>query len=59
MRYSAGMVFALAKYGYRIDLGISAMGVSLGAELGMGIRIGNGDLEMETALNIPSGTGRP
>ena len=47
MSYSAGMVFALAKYGYRLDLGISALGVSLGAELGMGVRIGNGYLELE------------
>jgi hypothetical protein len=47
MNYSAGMVFALAKYGYRIDLGISAMGVSLGAELGMGARIANGYLGLE------------
>jgi hypothetical protein len=47
MSYSGGMVFALAKYGYRIDLGVSALGVSLGAELGMGARIANGYLELE------------
>jgi hypothetical protein len=55
MSCSAGMVFALAKYGYRIDLGISALGVSLGAEMGMGARIGNGTLELAVTQDFGGG----
>jgi len=36
LSYNGGLVFLMAKYGLRIDLGISLFGVSLGAEVGMG-----------------------
>lgn len=43
-------VFLLAKYGYRLDLGISLMGISLGAEMGIGACIAQGGLDLKTEI---------
>lgn len=43
---SLGMVYALAKYGYRLDLGFDLIGLSVGAELGMGARLAQGGLHL-------------
>jgi len=34
--YTGGLVFLMAKYGMRIDIGLAIFGISLGAEMGMG-----------------------
>lgn len=39
-------VFVLAKYGYRIDIGIKLFGISLGWEMGIGARIASGFFEL-------------
>lgn len=46
-------VFVLAKYGYRLDLGIGIIGASLGAELGVGARMSTGTLAL--AAFVPDG----
>ena len=40
--FFVGSVFLLSKYGYRADLGVKAAGLSLGAELGMGVQMSMG-----------------
>jgi len=46
--YTGGLVFLMAKYGLRIDLGISLFGVSLGAEVGMGGTLFSGGFDFYT-----------
>jgi hypothetical protein len=41
-----GTLFLMSKYGYRADLGIKAAGLSLGAELGMGIQMSMGGADL-------------
>jgi hypothetical protein len=53
-----GMVYALAKYGYRLDLGFDLIGISIGAELGLGARIAAGELSMKMNVTDPSQSGR-
>ena len=36
LRYNGGLVYLMAKYGLGIDVGISLIGITLGAEMGMG-----------------------
>ena len=49
------MVFLMAKYGYRLDLGISLMGVSLGWELGIGARMAQGYMGLESEITDTPG----
>ena len=42
-----GSIFIMQKYGYRVDLGVSAGGVSLGAEVGIGIQAAGGTIEID------------
>jgi hypothetical protein len=39
-----GMVYLMAKYGLRLDLGVGIAGVSVGAEIGLGARMASGML---------------
>ncbi len=48
LQYNGGLVFLMAKYGLRLDLGIALFGVSLGAELGMGGTLFAGGFEFFT-----------
>jgi hypothetical protein len=47
VRYSLSMAFALAKYGYRWDIGSRAHGIGFAAELGIGARIAEGNFQLE------------
>jgi hypothetical protein len=47
----ADTVFLLSKYGYRIDLGIKAAGLSVGAELGIGAQMSLGGIDIVDADN--------
>jgi len=49
-------VFLLAKYGYRLDLGISLMGISLGWEMGIGACIAQGGLDFKTQIGNDYGS---
>jgi len=40
-----GTVFLMAKYGYRLDLGVKLFGISLGCEMGIGARIASGNYD--------------
>jgi hypothetical protein len=51
MDYMAAQVFLLAKYGYRIDLGFKFLGISLGAELGIGASIGAGHMSFQSTID--------
>ncbi|WP_321992747.1 hypothetical protein [Marispirochaeta aestuarii] len=42
----AGCVYIMQKYGYRLDLGAKAGGISIGTEIGIGIQVGGGDYEV-------------
>jgi len=44
-------VFVMAKYGYRLDLGVKLFGVSLGWEMGIGARIASGSFDLKTEIN--------
>jgi hypothetical protein len=55
-----GTVFVLGKYGYRLDLGVKLFGISLGWEMGMGVRIAVGNYDYKTsigAVNTASSAG--
>ena len=49
-------VFLLAKYGYRLDIGISLMGISLGWEMGIGACIAQGGLDFKTQIGNDYGS---
>lgn len=51
LNYTAGMVFLLGKYGYRLDIGFALIGISAGAELGIGARLIRGDFNLSTTLD--------
>ena len=42
-------VYLLAKYGYRLDIGFAFFGISAGAEVGIGARVVDGHIRMETS----------
>ena len=42
-------VYLLAKYGYRLDIGFKYLGVGVGAEVGLGGRLVDGRIRMETS----------
>jgi hypothetical protein len=42
----ASTVFLLSKYGYRLDLGVEAAGLSVGAELGIGAQMSIGGIDI-------------
>jgi len=44
--FFVGTLFLLSKYGYRIDLGLEAAGLSLGAEVGMGLQLSMGGVDV-------------
>jgi hypothetical protein len=44
-------VFVLAKYGYRLDLGVKLFGVSLGWEMGIGARIASGNFDISANID--------
>ncbi|MFW6138405.1 MAG: hypothetical protein ACOC7U_04445 [Spirochaetota bacterium] len=46
--YNGGLVFLMAKYGLRADIGISLVGISLGLELGMGETLFAGGFNLYT-----------
>lgn len=46
-----GTVFVLAKYGYRLDLGVKLFGLSLGWEMGIGARIASGNFDYGAEIN--------
>jgi len=48
LEYTGGLVFLMAKYGLRLDIGLAIFGVSLGAELGMGGTLFAGGFEFYT-----------
>ena len=50
-----GHVFALAKYGYRFDIGIGVIGASVGAEIGVGGRIASSNVVL-VMNGIPNST---
>lgn len=45
-----GTVFVLAKYGYRLDLGVKLFGISLGWEMGIGARIASGNFDFDADI---------
>jgi hypothetical protein len=47
----ADTVFLLSKYGYRLDLGLKAAGLSVGAELGIGAQMSLGGIDIVDADN--------
>ncbi len=49
-------VFVLAKYGYRLDLGVKLFGISLGWEMGIGAKIASGMFELKTEINGHEGS---
>ncbi len=49
------MVFLMAKYGYRLELGMALGGVSVGWEMGIGARLAQGYLGLETHLDDGAG----
>ncbi len=51
-----GTVFALAKYGYRLDLGVSFFGISLGWEMGIGARIASGNFDYSAVIGDNEGS---
>ena len=51
-----GTVFVLAKYGYRLDLGIKLFGISLGAEMGIGARIASGNFDFKADIGGDNGS---
>ncbi len=44
--FFAGTVYIMQKYGYRLDLGGKAGGLSLGPEIGIGIQVGGGSYDI-------------
>jgi len=48
LEYTGGLVFLMAKYGLRLDIGLAIFGVSLGAELGMGGTLFSGGFNFYT-----------
>ena len=51
-----GTVFVLAKYGYRLDLGVKLFGLSLGWEMGMGARIASGNFDFSANIGGEDGS---
>jgi len=49
--FFAGTLFLLSKYGYRLDLGIEAAGLSLGVEAGMGLQLSMGGIDISDGTN--------
>jgi hypothetical protein len=54
--YTWAVVFLLAKYGYRLDVGFSLIGLSVGADVGLGARLANGQFNMYVAKGGERGT---
>jgi len=52
----AGIVFLLSKYGYRLDIGFKAIGMSVGAELGIGARLASGSIDLKTTIDEAYGS---
>lgn len=44
--FFAGTLFLLSKYGYRLDLGLKAAGLSVGVEAGMGLQVSMGGIDI-------------
>jgi hypothetical protein len=55
VRSSGAFAFLMAKYGYRFDTGISLYGVSMGLELGTGVGIYNGSIQLYSGDSKDSG----
>jgi len=51
-----GIVYLLSKYGYRLDIGISVVGMSVGAELGIGARLASGGIDLSTTVDEAYGS---
>jgi len=51
--FFAGTLFLLSKYGYRLDLGIEAAGLSLGVEAGMGLQVSMGGIDIQADDGSP------
>ena len=55
--------YIMQKYGYRLDLGAKAGGISIGTEIGIGIQVGGGDYEVvddsDEDNTISGGTDNP
>jgi hypothetical protein len=41
-----GMIFVMSKYGYRVDLGTDEGGMSIGPQIGIGVAMGGGSVEI-------------
>lgn len=48
LSYTGGLVFLMAKYGLRLDIGLAIFGVSLGLEMGMGGTLFAGGFDLYT-----------
>lgn len=48
LNYQAGLVFLMAKFGLRMDIGIALFGVSLGGEIGIGGTMFSGGFDFST-----------
>ncbi len=48
LNYQAGLVFLMAKFGLRMDIGIALFGVSLGSEIGIGGTMFSGGFDFST-----------
>ncbi len=44
--FFAGSVYIMQKYGYRLDLGMKAGGLSIGTEIGIGLVVGGGSYDI-------------
>ncbi len=44
--FFAGSVYIMQKYGYRLDLGVKAGGLSIGTEVGIGVQVGGGSYDV-------------
>ena len=49
--FFVGTLFLLSKYGYRLDLGIEAAGLSLGVEAGMGLQVSMGGVDVRNVIS--------
>jgi formylmethanofuran dehydrogenase subunit C len=47
----SGTIFLLSKYGYRIDLGTAAGGLSIGPQVGIGAQMGGGSVDIYNETN--------
>jgi len=54
-----GMIFVMSKYGYRVDLGTDEGGMSIGPQIGIGVAMGGGSVEIvndETGESVSGDT---